>query len=90
MQLYYVILAMFVGFSVAAPSTEPIANLDEGMRHVRVPVFVTSVVPQETDQKNYDHSRVGCSITLAGYGPSPVAVGAFSAIEAPACLNFEA
>ena len=36
MQLYYVLLAVFIGFSVAAPSTESVANLNEGMRPVRV------------------------------------------------------
>lgn len=37
MKPYYVLLTMFVGFSVAAPRTESVDNLNEGMRPVRVP-----------------------------------------------------
>lgn len=52
--------------------------------------LATSLSLENINKRNHDHSLVGCSIILADYRTSPVAVLAFSAIEALACLNFEA
>lgn len=52
--------------------------------------LATSVSLGDIDKMNHDHSLVGCSIILADYETSPVAVLVFFAIEAHACLNSEA